>query len=176
MLVEGKPIGRLDKAVTAQVEVPLELASSSAGLKPKTATTVHEAHRPGLRELVPIYAVSIYGGYFGAGLGIMTLAVLGLLIDDLFTRVNALKQAISFVVNCETQEEIDYYWEKLSAGGGKVQCGWLKDKFGVSWQVVPAVLGKYMSDKDPAKSGRVMAAIMQMTKIEIEKLRKAYEG
>jgi len=85
-------------------------------------------------------------------------------------------EAISFVVNCETQEEIDYYWEKLSAGGGKVQCGWLKDKFGMSWQVVPTVLGKYMSDKDPAKSGRVMAAIMQMTKIEIEKLRKAYEG
>ena len=85
-------------------------------------------------------------------------------------------EAISFVVNCETQEEIDYYWEKLSAGGGKVQCGWLKDKFGVSWQVVPTVLGKYMSDKDPAKSGRVMAAIMQMTKIEIDKLRKAYEG
>jgi uncharacterized protein len=68
-------------------------------LKPKAAATAHVAQRPGVRELIPIYAVSIYGGYFGAGLGIMTLAVLGMLIDDLFTRINALKQAVSFVVN-----------------------------------------------------------------------------
>jgi uncharacterized membrane protein YfcA len=68
-------------------------------LRPKSASTAHEARRPGPRELVPIYAVSIYGGYFGAGLGIMTLAVLGVLIDDLFNRINALKQAVSFVVN-----------------------------------------------------------------------------
>jgi uncharacterized membrane protein YfcA len=68
-------------------------------LKPKSAGAAHEAQRPGPRELIPIYAVSIYGGYFGAGLGIMVLAVLGVLIDDLFTRINALKQAVSFVVN-----------------------------------------------------------------------------
>jgi predicted 3-demethylubiquinone-9 3-methyltransferase (glyoxalase superfamily) len=85
-------------------------------------------------------------------------------------------EAVSFVVNCETQAEIDYYWQKLSAGGQEVQCGWLKDKFGLSWQVVPRILGELLQDKDPAKAHRVMAAMLQMKKIEIEPLRKASEG
>jgi len=85
-------------------------------------------------------------------------------------------EAISFVVNCETQEEIDHFWKELSAGGQEVQCGWLKDRFGVSWQVVPTVLGEMLQDKDPDKPKRVMAAIMKMTKLDIEQLRRAYEG
>jgi predicted 3-demethylubiquinone-9 3-methyltransferase (glyoxalase superfamily) len=81
--------------------------------------------------------------------------------------------AISFVVNCETQEEVDYYWEKLSAGGRTDQCGWLTDKFGLSWQVVPTVLGQLMASKDPQKSQRVMKAMLQMTKLDIAKLQRA---
>ncbi|HEY3129147.1 MAG TPA: VOC family protein [Acidobacteriota bacterium] len=85
-------------------------------------------------------------------------------------------EAISFVVNCETQEEVDRYWERLSEGGKKVQCGWLKDKYGLSWQVAPTILGKMMSDPDPAKSQRVMKAMLQMKKIDIKGLEQAYEG
>jgi predicted 3-demethylubiquinone-9 3-methyltransferase (glyoxalase superfamily) len=84
--------------------------------------------------------------------------------------------AISFVVNCETQQEIDHYWSKLSAGGRTDQCGWLTDKFGVSWQIVPTILGQLMSDKDAEKSGRVMQALLQMTKLDIDGLKEAYEG
>jgi len=84
--------------------------------------------------------------------------------------------AISFVVNCKTQEEVDELWEKLSEGGAKSQCGWLTDRFGLSWQIVPTVLGELMQDKDPVKTNRVMAALLQMTKLDIEGLRKAYEG
>jgi predicted 3-demethylubiquinone-9 3-methyltransferase (glyoxalase superfamily) len=83
--------------------------------------------------------------------------------------------AISFVVNCETQEEVDMFWEKLSEGGEKQQCGWLKDKFGVSWQIVPVVLVEMLQDKDPEKSKRVMAAMLQMAKIDIRTLRQAYD-
>jgi len=82
-------------------------------------------------------------------------------------------EAISFVVNCETQEEVDYYWEKLSAGGKEVQCGWLKDKHGLSWQIVPTVLGELLSDKDAAKSHRVMQAMLKMVKLDIKKLKQA---
>ena len=85
-------------------------------------------------------------------------------------------EAISLVVNCQTQEEVDHFWEKLSAGGEEVQCGWLKDRFGVSWQVVPTVLVEMLQDKDPEKSKRVMAAMLKMKKIDIEPLKKAYEG
>ena len=82
-------------------------------------------------------------------------------------------EAISFVVNCETQEEVDYYWEKLSTGGKEVQCGWLKDKYGLSWQIVPTVLGELLSDKDAAKSQRVMQAMLKMVKLDIKKLKQA---
>jgi predicted 3-demethylubiquinone-9 3-methyltransferase (glyoxalase superfamily) len=84
-------------------------------------------------------------------------------------------EAISFSVNCETQSEIDELWSKLSAGGEEQMCGWLKDKFGLSWQIVPPILGKLMSDKDPQKSKRVMQAMMKMKKIDISKLKQAYE-
>lgn len=83
-------------------------------------------------------------------------------------------EAVSFVIDCETQEEVDYYWEKLTAGGAESQCGWLKDKFGLSWQVVPNTLGKLMSDPDPAKKQRVMHAMLQMKKLDIAKLQQAY--
>jgi predicted 3-demethylubiquinone-9 3-methyltransferase (glyoxalase superfamily) len=84
--------------------------------------------------------------------------------------------AISFLISCETQEEVDNLWEKLSEGGGeKEQCGWLKDKFGVSWQIVPNVLGEMLQDKDTEKSERVIKALLQMKKIDIQGLRKAYE-
>jgi predicted 3-demethylubiquinone-9 3-methyltransferase (glyoxalase superfamily) len=82
--------------------------------------------------------------------------------------------AISLFVNCETQQEVDELWEKLSEGGEKVRCGWLKDKFGVSWQIIPSILGKLLYDKDPEKSARVRNAMLQMTKIDIEGLKRAY--
>jgi len=85
-------------------------------------------------------------------------------------------EAISFVVNCETQEEVDYYWEKLSASGKEVQCGWLTDKFGLSWQIVPTVLGELLGDKDAAKSQRVMQAMLKMVKLDIKKLKQAAKG
>jgi len=87
-------------------------------------------------------------------------------------------EAISFQVNCETQGEVDYYWEKLSEGGDAraQQCGWLKDKYGVSWQVVPRALVEMISDPDSEKSGRVMEAMLQMKKIDIDALKRAYAG
>jgi len=84
-------------------------------------------------------------------------------------------EAVSFIVNCETQQEVDELWEKLSAVPEAEQCGWLKDKFGVSWQVVPTVLGEMTQDKDPQKAERVMAALLPMKKIDIAALQKAYE-
>ena len=83
--------------------------------------------------------------------------------------------AISFFVNCEMQPEVDELWEKLSEGGEKGRCGWLKDKFGLSWQVIPSVLGPMLHDKDPVKAKRVMNAMLQMNKIEIKGLQQAYE-
>jgi predicted 3-demethylubiquinone-9 3-methyltransferase (glyoxalase superfamily) len=85
-------------------------------------------------------------------------------------------QAISFVVHCETQQEVDNLWEKLSKSGEKQQCGWLKDKYGLSWQIVPTVLIELLQDKDPEKVKRVMQAMLQMNKIDIKTLKKAYES
>src|ERR1700736_4860558 len=86
-------------------------------------------------------------------------------------------EAISFVVNCETQEEIDYYWEKLSADDGETgPCGWLKDKYGLSWQVVPVKIREWMVDKDPDRTQRVMHAVMQMKKLDIAAMQRAYDG
>jgi len=84
-------------------------------------------------------------------------------------------EAVSFVVNCETQEEVDKFWEKLSEDGEKSQCGWLKDKYGLSWQVVPTVLGGLFQNKDPKRSERVMKAMLQMSKLDIAVLKQAYE-
>jgi predicted 3-demethylubiquinone-9 3-methyltransferase (glyoxalase superfamily) len=84
-------------------------------------------------------------------------------------------EAISFFVNCETQEEVDRLWESLSAGGEKGQCGWLKDKYGVSWQIVPTALGQMLQDPNPQKARNVVQAMLQMTKIDIASLRRAYE-
>jgi len=87
-----------------------------------------------------------------------------------------LNEAISLSVDCKTQSEVDELWEKLSEGGQKSRCGWLKDNFGPSWQIVPSVLVEMLQDKDTSKSARVMAAMMQMNKIDIETLKRAYEG
>lgn len=84
-------------------------------------------------------------------------------------------EAISFFVNCETQEEVDEFLEKLSSGGEKGKCGWLKDRYGLSWQIVPTVLGEMLGDKDPEKANRVMQAMLKMSKIDIKELRQAYE-
>ena len=84
--------------------------------------------------------------------------------------------AISLLVDCQTQEEVDDLWQKLSAGGRPDRCGWLQDKFGLSWQIIPSALGKLMSDPDPEKSNRVMQAMLQMDKIDIKRLEQAYEG
>jgi predicted 3-demethylubiquinone-9 3-methyltransferase (glyoxalase superfamily) len=85
-------------------------------------------------------------------------------------------EAISFFVSCETQKEIDYFWRKLSAGGEKSRCGWLKDRFGVSWQIVPPILGELLNDEDDKKSNRVMQAMLKMTKLDIKKLKQAAKG
>jgi predicted 3-demethylubiquinone-9 3-methyltransferase (glyoxalase superfamily) len=83
-------------------------------------------------------------------------------------------EAVSFFVHCEDQQEVDYYWQKLTADGGKEsRCGWLKDKFGLSWQIVPNALGEMLSDKDPGKANRVMQSMMTMSKIDIATLKKA---
>jgi predicted 3-demethylubiquinone-9 3-methyltransferase (glyoxalase superfamily) len=82
--------------------------------------------------------------------------------------------AVSFFVRCETQQEIDYFWEKLSAGGETQRCGWLKDKFGVSWQIVPPILGELLNDEDDEKSNRVMQAMLKMSKPEMKELKEAY--
>jgi len=85
-------------------------------------------------------------------------------------------EAMSFVVNCENQEEVDKYWDALTAGGGQESmCGWLKDKYGLSWQIVPTVLGKLMTDKDTKKSSRVMQALLQMKKLDIKRLQEAHD-
>jgi predicted 3-demethylubiquinone-9 3-methyltransferase (glyoxalase superfamily) len=83
--------------------------------------------------------------------------------------------AISFFVNCETQQEVDELWEKLSEGGKEERCGWLKDKYGLSWQIIPSALGRMLQDKNPEKSKRVVQAMLQMRKIEVSGLQKAYD-
>jgi predicted 3-demethylubiquinone-9 3-methyltransferase (glyoxalase superfamily) len=85
-------------------------------------------------------------------------------------------EAISLFVNCETQQEVDDLWERLSEGGEKGRCGWLKDKFGLSWQIVPSALGELLGDTDPEKAQRVMQAMLKMSKIDIEILKQAYQG
>ena len=85
-------------------------------------------------------------------------------------------EAISLFVHCETQSEVDDYWSKLSEGGEEGQCGWVRDKYGLWWQVIPAALGELMGDNDSAKAGRVMQAMLQMKKIDISGLRKAYDN
>src|SRR5205807_4795190 len=85
-------------------------------------------------------------------------------------------EAISLVVNCKSQEEVDEFWEKLSEGGQESQCGWLKDKYGLSWQVVPTILTEMLKDKDHERSRRVMEAMLQMKKIDIQTLKRAYQG
>jgi len=84
-------------------------------------------------------------------------------------------EAVSFFVDCENQQEVDYLWEKLTDGGEESQCGWLKDRFGLSWQIVPSILGKLLNDPDAVKAGRVMQAMLQMRKIDTAKLMQAYE-
>jgi len=127
-----------------------------------------------------IEAVSHYGKNMPMPEGTV-LTVVFLLEGQEFLALNGgpeftFSEAISFVVNCETQQEIDVFWSKLSDGGQIQQCGWLKDKFGVSWQVVPIQLGKMLQNKDPEKSNRVLQEIMQMIKIDIEKLETAYNA
>ncbi|HEY5078420.1 MAG TPA: VOC family protein [Opitutaceae bacterium] len=103
------------------------------------------------------------------------------ILDQEFTALNGgpgfkFNQATSFVVHCKTQKEVDTYWRKLSAGGKEVMCGWLVDKFGLSWQIVPDVLLQLIVDKDPAKVERVMMAMMKMVKLDIKGLQKAAAG
>jgi predicted 3-demethylubiquinone-9 3-methyltransferase (glyoxalase superfamily) len=110
--------------------------------------------------------------------------IVGFELDgQLFTALNGgplfkFNEAISFQVNCETQEEVDHYWNNLSAGGDEKaqQCGWLKDRYGVSWQVVPTVLPELLMDPDPGKSSRAMEAMLQMKKLDIARLKRAVAG
>ena len=129
-----------------------------------------------------ITAISHYGeGSRGGAPG--SVMVVGFELDgQAFTGLNGgplfkFTEAISMIVNCETQAEVDDYWDKLTSDGGReVQCGWLKDKFGVSWQIVPTVLPELMQSNDPAKSKAVMAALMQMVKLDIAALKRAFEN
>lgn len=98
---------------------------------------------------------------------------------QVFTALNGGPQyqftpAVSFIVDCETQAEVDHYWHVLGEGGSEQQCGWLTDRFGLSWQIVPKVLGRYLSDPDPARANRVMQAMLQMVKLDIAGLERAY--
>jgi predicted 3-demethylubiquinone-9 3-methyltransferase (glyoxalase superfamily) len=88
----------------------------------------------------------------------------------------AFTEAVSFVVNCDTQDEVDRFWDRLSDGGEKGRCGWLKDRFGLSWQVVPTALGRMLQDRDPARCRRVMESVMQMDKLEIQRLQDAFNA
>jgi predicted 3-demethylubiquinone-9 3-methyltransferase (glyoxalase superfamily) len=97
-------------------------------------------------------------------------------MDSSLEHMFGFNEAISLLVNCKTQDEIDYLWQKLTDGGEESQCGWLKDKYGVSWQITPDILPKMMLDPDPEKSERVMEALLPMKKIGIETLKRAYEG
>jgi predicted 3-demethylubiquinone-9 3-methyltransferase (glyoxalase superfamily) len=128
-----------------------------------------------------ILSVSRYGDA-GPGPKGSVMVVSFQLEGQQFTALNGgplfkFSEAFSFVVSCENQQEIDYYWNKLTSGGGQEsQCGWLKDKFGFSWQIVPTALGKLMSDKDPKKANRVMQALLQMKKLDLATLEQAAEG
>ena len=120
-------------------------------------------------------------GEAGAGPAGSVLVVEFLLNGQQFYAMNAgsgneFTDAISLLVHVRTQEELDYYWSKLTDGGKEVACGWLKDKFGLSWQIVPTAVAKMMTDPDPAKSERVMKALLQMKKLDIRALQQAYEG
>ncbi len=133
-----------------------------------------------------IVTISRHGeaGYEVHGKPAGTVMVVAFELDgQAFTALNGgplfkFNEAISFQVNCETQEEVDYYWEKLSEGGDEKarQCGWLKDKYGASWQVVPRVLPELINDPDAEKSQRVLAAMLQMKKIDIDGLKRAHAG
>ncbi len=128
-----------------------------------------------------ILSVSRYGEGSPGGQPGTVMTISFILDGQPFTALNGgphfkFTEAISFFVNCDTQEEVDKLWEKLTESGEESQCGWLKDKFGVSWQIVPTALGELLGDPDPEKSKRVMQAMLQMHKIEIAKLHQAYEG
>jgi predicted 3-demethylubiquinone-9 3-methyltransferase (glyoxalase superfamily) len=128
-----------------------------------------------------ITTISRYGGDTGPGPKGTVMVVRFELEGQEFIALNGGPQftftpAVSLLVDCETQEEVDEMWEKLSEGGQKDSCGWIKDKYGLSWQIIPTALGKLMSDPDRERSNRVMKAMLQMSKIEIKCLRRAYEG
>lgn len=130
--------------------------------------------------------ITRYGkaGYEVHGKPVGTVMTMAFELDgQAFTALNGgpifkFNEAISFQVNCGTQEEVDYYWDRLSAGGDEKaqQCGWLKDKYGVSWQIVPGILLEMINDHDSEKSQRAFAAMLQMKKIEIDELKRAYAG
>lgn len=126
-----------------------------------------------------IGAMSRYGE--GAPLPAGTVMVVEFEIEGMgFLALNGgpeykFNESVSFMIHCDGQEEVDYYWEKLSAGGQEIACGWLKDKFGLTWQVTPTILMKLVQDPDPAKAQRVMQAMMKMVKIDIPTLQRAYD-
>lgn len=127
-----------------------------------------------------IVSVSRYGDA-GPGPKGMVMSATFILDGQEFMALNGgpqfkFTEAVSFFVKCTAQEEIDDLWERLSKGGEKGRCGWLKDKYGVSWQIIPLALGEMLGDKDPEKSKRVMQAMLQMDKMDIEKLRQAHRG
>jgi len=126
-----------------------------------------------------IVSVSRYGDASPGPKGALMTAIFQLEEQEFFVLnggpMFSFTPAISLFVNCETQQEVDDLWDKLSAGGEKQQCGWLKDKFGLSWQIIPTTLGELLGDKDPVKSNRVMQAMLKMTKIDIAALKQAHE-
>lgn len=137
-------------------------------------------HYVSIFENSQITAVALYGEAGPGPKG--SVMIVGFELDgQAFTALNGgplfkFTEAISMIVNCETQEEVDHYWNKLAEGGQTGQCGWLKDRFGVSWQIVPTALVEMVQDEDPAKSQRVMEVMLQMTKLDIASLKQAYQA
>ena len=160
------------------VSAPVVTCIPNPGQTHRSAPTVYEiANRSNNSK---IRSISRYGEE-GPGPKGSAMTVVFQLDGEEFIALNGgppfnFTEAISFVVNCETQQEVDEFWEKLSEGGEESMCGWLKDKYGLSWQIVPTILGKMLTDPDPQKSKRVMEAMLKMKKIVIDDLKQAYEG
>lgn len=156
LLFVGEVCGRAEEAIDFYTSV---FSDSGRG----NVVRYGADHAPDKEGTIMFADVTLSGQWFAA-------------MDSAHEHHFAFNEAISFMVYCDTQEEIDYYWNALSDGGEEGQCGWLKDRFGVSWQVAPTVLEDYMSDSDPEATQRVTQAFLQMKKFDIEALRKAYAG
>jgi predicted 3-demethylubiquinone-9 3-methyltransferase (glyoxalase superfamily) len=161
LMFVGNVSGNAEEAINFYVSIFSQRDGSPKNSKVENIFRYGPGHKPDKEESVMFADFTLEGQWFAA-------------MDSAGQHEFAFNEAISFAVSCETQREIDYYWQKLSEGGQESVCGWLKDKFGVSWQVVPIALSKMLADKDPVKAQNVMKAMLQMKKIDLGKLEEAY--